>query len=87
MSDINKKEFVKHLEKLLGENAILKERNKELMFRIETIKNISEQMADVSLDYLANNATKTDIEGHADRVYYLIDDPNSIEKYIKNNVI
>ena len=57
------------------------------MFRIETVKNISEQMATVATDYLANNATKADVEGHADRVYYVIDEPNSIEKYIKNNVI
>lgn len=76
-----------HIEILLGENAILRERNRALMVRVADIKKVAEEMSKTSMDYLADKASASDITGHVDRLYYVLDDPNSIEKYIKDNVI
>ena len=76
-----------HIEILLGENAVLRERNRALMVRVDDIKKVADEMGKTAMDYLAGKASASDITGHADRLYYVLDDPNSIEKYIKDNVI
>lgn len=74
----------KNIEVLLGENAILRERNRALVVRVDDIKKVAEEMGKTSMDYLADKASASDITGHVDRLYYVLDDPNSIEKYIKS---
>jgi regulator of replication initiation timing len=82
-----KESLRKNIEILLGENAVLRERNRALTVRVDDIKVVAEEMGKTAMDYLAKKATASDITGYADRLYHVLDDPNSIEKYIKDNVI
>jgi regulator of replication initiation timing len=82
-----KERLRKNIEILLGENAVLRERNRALTVRVDDIKVVAEEMGKTAMDYLAKRATASDITGYADRLYHVLDDPNSIEKYIKDNVI
>lgn len=78
-----KKRLGQHIDMLLGENAILRERNRALLIRVDELKNAAETAAKVAMAYMADTDTSTSVVASFDRMYDIHDDENSIEKYIK----
>lgn len=78
-----KERLRKHIDILLGENAILRERNRALLIRVDELKGAAETAAKVAMAYMADTEDSTTVVASFDRMYYVHDDENSIEKYIK----
>lgn len=78
-----KERLRKHIDILLGENAILRERNRALLIRVDELKNAAEAAAKVAMAYMADTDTSISVVASFDRMYDVHDDKNSIEKYIR----
>ncbi len=83
----DKKRIIAHMNMLLGENAILRERNRSLIIRIDELKQAAEHAGKVTMAHIADTQDSTTVIATFDRMYYIHDDENSIEKYIKDNTL
>jgi hypothetical protein len=92
MNQTNNQELESRLKKSIdiciqhhAELVIERERVKQLLARIDQLKQIAEESARVTMSYLADKESSAMVVGSLDRMYYTFDDKNSIEHYLKNN--
>jgi len=92
MNQTNNEELQSRLKKSIdtciqqhAELVVERERVKQLLARIDQLKDIAEQAARVTMSYLADKESSAMVVGSLDRMYYTFDDKNSIEHYLRDD--